>query len=894
MLLSESLRRSIAQEVAGVGKTAERSVPVAAAKIQIPVGISTALIRERLHALLNAAVTITPTGSPVTVVCAPAGAGKTTMVATWLRRWVECGDGYAAWVSLDAEDNDPVLLWSEILRALRASGAWDRGGPLELLTPPLGMPYAAFLATISAAFDQPRAPVVLVLDGIHEVSSTEAMRTLNLLLRHTPAMLRIVLVARFPPPLNLARLKVEGRLKDIDPNQLNFSAEEARLLYANEGIRLTKPELRLLMERTEGWPAGLRLAALTRDDAARPAAHLSSFTGDERVVADYLVEEVLARQSKDVQQFMLSTSVSQTFTAGLAAALSRQQNVGHILEYLERAGILICDRGQAQRWYRYHPLLGRCLRAELGRRRLSARHELHRIAADWFLAASDPLRAMGHAIASGDDDLVIHLVASHGLEQILKGRAGGLRNLLGTAPQRVLAKQSVSLVAAAAALDLGDLPSADRWLHRTTNRQPLRDQRLRALHATVRLHRALFQGDIEAALVKLKTTRAGQSGDRDADLLALFSRGVAASWTGDRQAAAADLQRALELAGEDHRDAVMLRCLVHLAAEGDLSQLSERAESALEFAESRGLAKTFRSAYLYTLLGVVAYQRLDDQRANQLCTLATNPADGPVDATVQLFAHTLRAMVNFDHADDPLAVAASVRRQWRQLSDRNLSPILVAYLVPACQRMALRVGDHGWAMELLQRADAILHPSGERTLLRATLHAHTGKVGLARRLLQPILHGQIRTIVTPTLVDAWVLEAHLAHRTADIQRAHQALSQAIALAAPHHIVRPFHESGQTIRGLLASGAGRFGQLEPFAAKVMAAIPAPVPDLTDGLTKREQALLAELPSMRTAEEIADSMFVSVNTVKTHLRGIYRKLGVNRRRDAITVARQRGLL
>lgn len=874
----------------------EGSMPVAAAKVQIPDSRFTTLIRDRLHTLLDAAVAISHAGSPVTVVCAPAGAGKTTMLATWVRRWVECGDGYAAWVSVDAEDNDPALLWSAILRALRASGGWERrGGPLDVLTPPHEGPYAAFLAAVNTAFDHPRAPVVLVLDGVHEICSAEAVHTLNLLLRHAPAMLRIVLVTRFPPPLNLARLKVEGRLREIDPSQLDFSTEEAGVLFASEGIHLTEPELDLLMERTEGWPAGLRLTAMSLDDAMRPADHINRFTGADRAVADYLVEEVLNRQPTEVQRFMLSTSVSQTFTAGLAAALCRQQNVGHILEQLERARILVCDRTQSQRWYHYHPLLGKCLRAELGRRRLSAQYELHRVAAGWFSAASIPLRALAHAIAARDDDLVTQLVASHGLEQILKGRSGGLHRILGSAPARVLARQSVTLVAAQSALVLGDLPTADRWLHRATaGHPPLRDQRLRTLYATVRLHRALLHGDIGAALVKLRATRAGQTGERDLDLLAIFSRGVAMAWTGDHDAAAADLRLALERATTDCRDGVALQSMVHLAAQGDLTQLGENAEAALEFAKSRGWTRTFRCAYLYTLMGVVAYQRVDDQRTHQLCTLATNLAGARVDPGTQLFADTLRALIMFENADDPPSVATAVRRKWRQLNNRNLSPILVAYLAPACQRMALRIGDHVWAMELVQQADAMLYPCGERTLLRATLHAHSGKVGLARRLLLTVLNGQHRTIVTSTLVDAWLLEACLAHRAAEFQRAHEALMRALALVAPHGIMRPFLESGHVIRDLLASGAGRFGRLEPFASKVFAAIPAPLPDLTDGLTNREQALLAELPSMRTVEEIADSLFVSANTVKTHLRGIYRKLGVNRRRDAITVARQRGLL
>jgi LuxR family maltose regulon positive regulatory protein len=893
MQLSEPLSHSVVRHVARLAKVVDPSMPVAAMKVRIPTATTTVLPRENLHALLDAAAGISADSGPVTVVCAPAGTGKTTMLASWARRRTECGDSYVAWVCLDSEDDDPILLWSAILRALRDSGAWERGGPLDALTPPPGEPYAAFLAGVIAAIDRLVKPIVLVLDDVHEVRSASAVRTLNFLLRYAPAMLRIVLATRFPPALNLARLMLEGRLREIGAGELAFSAEEARLLYAQEGIRLTDADLRLLMERTQGWPAGLRFAAMTLDGTVQPARQITGFTGDKRIVADYLIDEVLARQPKDVQQFMLSTSVTQSFTAGLAAVLSRQQNVGHILDHLERAGIVECAQDGSQRWYRYHPLLGRCLRAELGRRRLSDRHQLNRTAAGWFLAAGDPLRSIVHALAGRDDELVTRLVTDHGLEQILRGRSGRLRRILDTAPAHVLARQPVAFVAAEATLDLGDLPAADRWLRGLA--KAAHTQRSRAQLATVWLHRALVQGDIGAMLAKLQTTQAGHTGDHDLDLLALLHRGVAAAWTGNRQAAAADLQRAHDRATAEHRDAVALHSKVHLAAESDLTHLRELAESALRFAKSRGWARTSRCAYLYLLLGVVAYQQLDDQRARQLWTIAGSNRDGaPADPTIPLFARTLRAMVVFDHAEDPVSVTTTLQRQWQRVGDRNPSPALLAYVLPACQRMALRTGNQAWATELAERADALLYPCGERALLRAGLHAHTGRTRLARRLLESVLNGQDRTIVTPTLIDAWLLEAVLAHRIEDLQDAHEALARALAVAAPHHALRPFHEAGPTIRTLLADGAGRFGQLEPFAGTVLAGLPASAPDLTDGLTKREQALLAELPSMRTAEEIADSLFVSVNTVKTHLRGIYRKLGVNRRRDAITVARQRGLL
>lgn len=870
--------------------------PVAAAKVRAPAVPATTLVRERLHALLDAAVTGGDAGPPVTVVSAPAGAGKTAMLATWARARAEHRGECLAWVSLDSEDNDPVVLWAAILRALKASGAWEQSGSPETLIPAQRKPYAALPAAVITAFERLPRPAVLVLDGVHEVHSPDSVRTLNNLLRHLPPTLRVILATRFLPPLILPRLKLEGRLHEIGPDHLTFTTEEARELYANEGIALTDTELDMLMERTEGWAAGLRLAALTLADSAHPTERITGFTGDDRAVADYLVGEVLARQPEDVQQFMLATCVCATFTAGLAAALSRQDNAGQILDRLERTGIVLADG----RWYRYHPLLHSYLRAELGRRHIAARRELHQTAAAWFLTAGYPLRAMEHGIAAGDDNLVTKLVAKYGPEQILRGETARLRRILDTAPAHILARPSVGLVAAATALDLGDLLSADRYLRRLDSNgpHPLRTQRLRALHAIVRLYRSRAHGDLAGAFAALRGTRAGQTGDLDVDLLALVNRGIAAAWLGRHEASKIDLHRALELATAEQRDAVVLECQTHLAAsaaaDGDLAEMSERAGFALDLAQRRGWTDTARCAFLYTLLGAEAYERLELDAARQLATLATELMAEPTDPTIELFAHTLQAAVTLDESANPHDVVANLRAHWQRLRGKPIAPALLAYAGPTQQRMALRVGEYGWAVEVLERVEDLLVPSGERALLRAILHAHKGKVSSTRRLLAPLVGGKVRTVVAHTVIEAWLLEAHLADRLTDGHRAHEALTAALTLAEPQHALRPFRDAGQSIRTLLAQGAGRFGRLEPFATRVLAALPARVPDPTDALTEREQALLAELPSMRTAEEIASTLFVSVNTVKTHLRGIYRKLGVSHRRDAITVARQRGLL
>ncbi|TCO47382.1 LuxR C-terminal-related transcriptional regulator [Actinocrispum wychmicini] len=855
-------------------------ISVASAKVTMPVTASTMVIRDRLEVLVDAAVA----RRALTVVCAPAGTGKTTMLAGWARRRMDRGDMYVAWMSVDCEDNDSALLWLALLRALKCSGAWRDECPLDGLIPPNGESYAAFVNAVIAAFDGLDKPMILVVDGVHDVRSADAVHTLDLLLRHLPSTLRLVLATRFPPPLMLPRLKLEGRLAQIGPDELTFTRDEARLLYANEGVRLTETALDLVMERTEGWAAALRVAVLTAADASVGVAE------DDRAMAEYLTAEIFGRQSRDVQWFMLTTSACRAVSADLAVALSGQQNAGQVLDLLDRTGIMVPDRGMAPGWYRYHPLLRGYLWAELGRRGTAAQQHQNRVAAGWFAGHDDPLGAVEHGIAAGDDDRASRLLAKTGLELVLKGQSGRLCEIVRTVPEHVGRRPSVALVAAAASLDSGDVATAERFL-RGLGKLPTR--RLQALHAAVQVHRSRLLGD--AADVQAHT---GRTGDRDVDLLALVNRGIAHAWTGRHGPADADLRSALTVANAEQRDAIALECQVHLAGmavvRGDLTELRGHTTAALELATARGWTGTSRSAYLYTLLGVEAYQRLDDEGARRHAARAMELMAPNVDPTIDLSTCTLWAMISYDAAKDPHRVATALHRLWQRLDGKAVSPALVAYTAPTRQRMALRVGETQWAIDVIDHMDSLTTARGESALLRAILNAHKGRISTTRRLLAPVLDGQTRVLLTSTLIDAWLLEAHLADRCDMANRAHEALCRALTLAAPHRVMRPFREAGYSVRDLLVRDAGRFGRLEPFATDVRDRLPVSVPTVTDGLTEREQELLTELPSMRTAGEIAETMFVSVNTVKTHLRGIYRKLGVSQRRDAISVARERGLL
>ncbi|MFE0024957.1 LuxR C-terminal-related transcriptional regulator [Amycolatopsis sp. NPDC059021] len=861
-------------------------------KLAPPAPACAVLDRDRLFAALDKA-----TGgdvSSVTLLNAPAGSGKTVLLDSWLRRRSRSRvpAEHVVWISLDADDNDVFSLWSSLFRALSHSVSTRD-------SPPRDAPVHECVAAFIDACRELARPVLLILDNVHELSAPDAIESVNILLRYLPAGVRVVLATRFPPPLILPRLRLEGRLREITPHQLNFTKREAETLLAGHDLALTETELDAALERTEGWAAGLRFLALSVTAASDTGRTIRAFTGDDRLLADYLSEEVVGPQPAHIRDFLLSTSVCPDVTGELATRLTGQENSGQILDTLTRTNSLVTRHGRDGSRYRCHPLLRDYLRAELTRRHPRAYRKLHRSAAEWFTHSGDVLTALEHGIAARDEELISRYLQRFGLQTVLKGHGARLRTLLDAMPEHVLARPQVALVAAVTALDAHDVTGADRCLGRVDNSaQPLRSARLRALHAVTALYRAGYGGKLDEAFAELGATTAGDTGDLDLDLLALVNRGTAALWLGDLTNAVADLELAVQTATVEERDAVRLHCEIHLAglagARGDLAELTERTGAARQLARARGWDETERCALLYAILGAAAYERLDDERARRFAGRADRLLPPEVEPTTELFAVTLKAAVEFGDAEDPHAIVETLRGLGKRLAAETLAPSLVAYTAPIEQRLALRVGEPTWAAEVIERHRHLLAPYAEHALLIASLHVHRGKTGAARRRLQPVLDGQIRPLVAHTLIDAWLLEALLADQACELNRAHEAISRALDLATAPRALRPFHTAGRHIRELLVRGSGRFGRADEFADTVLRMLPADSVAPVDPLTCRELELLTELPSMRTTEQIADSLFVSVNTVKTHLRGIYRKLGVNHRRDAVVAARRRGLL
>jgi LuxR family transcriptional regulator, maltose regulon positive regulatory protein len=898
-----------------------RSGGLLGTKLAVPLPRWRPVPRPRLLDLLDAG-----TRGPLTLLAAPAGAGKTVLLASW----VAAGrpGGQVAWVTVDPGDDDPVRFWAHVVAALRDGGAVAGDGPLAGLDPSHGVD-ERFLVLLVNGLAELARPVVLVLDDLHEAAGAALATGLRFVLRHAPPQLRVVVATRVDPALSLHRLRVVGQLTEIRVAELAFTPTEAGELFTGLGVDLPDGELRSLWRRTEGWAAGLRLAAMSLHGHPDPVRFVAEFAGDDRAVAGYLVEEVLARQPTEAQEFLLRTCIAEQLCGGLADALTGRADGERMLARLERDHAFTTGLGPSRTWYRYHPLFAELLRAELRHGQPAEVPELNRRAAAWHAANGLVAEAVRHALAGGDVDGAAALLAAHWLAMVVDGRAATLRDLLGRLPvERVLTDRELAVVAAVARLALGELAEADAWLRLAEAAEPSRTRRPESEWAwsLAVLLRSRAYGDVEQArsaaaellAPRRKGARARPVGEEDRQALVRCLLGAAELWGGRLDDAAAHLEEGRAAAGRTGRTCLALGATSHLAlleaVRGRLDRAALLAREAADLAGRRGCSAPPELACAELALAGVAYQR--DDLGGALGTLeraaraASTGRDRPVGLAVALMEARLAASGT---RQDAVHGLQRLRRALRDTGGWRPPPLLAAGVRLAEARLLLASGAETTAVALLHSGDGTQPgalPGAETTVL-ARLRLAKGDPAGAATTVAPVLGGQASPAPrTTTLIEARLVDAVAHRKLAHHDAAAGSLERALDLAAPEGFRRPFAEGGAPVRALLADHlhrgtahaalAGELleGLLGRVAAPSAPAEPAGgqpvVPALVEPLSEREQVVLRYLPSMLSAGEIADELYVSVNTVKTHIKSIYRKLDANRRWDAVRRARSLHLL
>jgi LuxR family transcriptional regulator, maltose regulon positive regulatory protein len=868
-------------------------VSTAAPRLRPPSTSGTELPRERLLCWLDRAPT------PVTLVCGHAGAGKTSLLAAWATAATRDGE-LVAWYGLDRFDDDPGLLWEGILDALRSTGVFPPTSDLHDLVGSPNQVTGAFVDTVVGAVEALGSPIWLVLDDVHVLSNPEAVGSLALLARGASPAFHLILVSRSDPPIGLPRLRVEGRLRELRGEDLAFTLEETTAYLVGQGLDLPSTSIQTLQGRTEGWAAGVRIAALALAGSDDRCALVERFGGDDHAVADYLVTEVLANVSDDRREFLLRTSVCSLLRVDLARELSGREDAGGVLDELERDHVFTQRQGRTREAYRYHELFRTYLLAELRRVHPALERDLHRAAAAWHAGHGETLQAIEHLVRGRRIADLPEVIGPDGIGAVLDGHTTVMADILAAVEPKDRSEPAVALLGAATWLELGDLDAADRW---SAGLDPAAtevtgDPALAALAATVAVWRARSTDRVEDALDRLEATSAGATGVEAYDLLALHERGVARLYVGRYEDAVEDLARAARLARVTGRVALQLSCRSFLAgARACRSQLvasRAEAEAALELAERRGWAGSQAAAHAHLLVGWSAYLQADHELASAHAQLGMASLGPLVDPDVELGVRSLDLVVAAD-GDAPYETLRAYREAFERLAGSQMAPALLAYAAPLVLRICLDLGERNWAQLVAERTSAALPDPGETALLRGMLLHDAGRFDAARAALGPVVRGEARCHVVTTEVHVLSLAADLELRRAAGTLAHDLIVSAVELAADEEVVRPFLDRQGALE-LLAAGRGRFGRREPFVERVLAAAPplaAPGHD-AHRLTPGELAVLGELPSLLSLREIAEARAVSVNTVKTHLRSVYRKLGVDGRREAVEVGRRRGLL
>jgi LuxR family maltose regulon positive regulatory protein len=885
-------------------------LPLLASKLVAPSMPGRVVERPRLFELLDTGVERT-----LTLVAALAGSGKTMLLTSWMS--AVSPPGPVAWLSLDHSDNDPVRFWTYMLAALCRSGAVPADGGLQDLLPsPQGDD--ALLPMLLHGLEELASPVVLVLDDVHELTEPRVLHGIDFLVRHAPPQLRLVLSARADPPLPLHRLLISGQLTQLRAADMAFTVPEVDELFAGYDYRsrLSDDDLAVLQARTEGWAAGLRLAAVSMQHQPDLHRYVMELAGDDRSLAGYLVAEVLDQQPVELRSFLLRTCVVDQLSGELADALTGRDDGERTLARLERANAFVVAVGSRREWYRYHPLFAELLRYELRREAPHEVTELRRRAARWYAGHGLPVDAVQQAVAVRDWGHAADLIAEHGLRLALKGQDQAFRDLLDQLPADVarLDPEFAVLRAAERIASSDDGAEASLRLAREQERMLADDRRPRftLVLAICRLLRARRAGDLDEVLAAGREALAAQShlGDgpdlrnlaSTARAVALADLGTAELWTGELDAAEGHLQAGHAAALGVGLDDVQLDCLSTLALlqaiGGRLSLAVLAGEAALGFA---GQHPGGPSAVARALLALawVHYEQDDLAIAAGYLERASEGAAGTPDRPLRVAIKLMRGRLR-DAQADPAAALAELGAVRRDLAGWDPPRLVSCWLATAEAQLQLVAGDTDSAIALGALAGSEPGAALEAVALARQQLAEDDPAGTVRTL-SPFLDGSKPAADLDTRIRAWLLHALANHALDNVDQAAASLRQAVDLAEPEEHRRIFLDAGAPGRALVARYRHWIDASWPFLDELALASldPAPtvvsaMPVLIESLSERERAVLRYLPTMLTFVEIGSELYISVNTTKSHVRNIYRKLGVVGRRDAVRRARQLQLL
>jgi LuxR family maltose regulon positive regulatory protein len=925
--------------------------PLLAAKLHIPRLRPNLVPRRRLTDRLDEALRL---GHRLLLICAPAGFGKTTLLSEWV---AVCGTPLA-WLSLDSSDNDLARFWAYAVAALQTIHEGIGESILTVLQSPQLPTIESLLPALINEIAEIPDPFALILDDFYMITDQRIHDAVTFLLNNLPSPMHLVLSSRDDPPWPLARLRARSEMTELREADLRFTRKETtQFLNQVMELGLSPEDVAALDARTEGWIAGLQMAAISMRGHRRTqgvpdlTAFIKAFTGSHRFILDYLGQEVLDQQSSATQQFLLETSILERMTAPLCDTVrfgdvrmpgspartdvTDSHDSQGMLIRLEQANLFLVPLDDERRWYRYHHLFRDLLRSRLGQTYPDRVSVLHRRASEWYEENGLIPEAVGHALEAEDFERVAHLVQGNALAMLDDGELGTLVRRLDALPDELLRSQSwLSLAKAWSHVYTGPLDAVEPQLNaaeRALADGKQRDEGVADTHRDV-AQRVADEQQILAQITAIRTVVASMSGDharalelahQALELLpegALMVRGLveaagasALRQTGRLAAAAQAYARAATVSQAAAGRHIAVYALCELASlrlfQGQLHKAATAYRDALALTEAH-LERTGRrplvSGYISAQLSQVLLEWNDLDGAIQharegvrLCQ-QWGTADAVVFGCVDL-ARVLQALGDTSGALDAIQKAKAAAKE--------LSPWFVDQVTAAEVRLRLALGDVAgaseWAQESGLRVDDELIFDRElmyRALVRILIAQDRSDDAL--KLLERLLRMAEPAGAMGCVLEMLILRAMAHQARGEDDEALVALERALLFAEPEGYVRTFVAEGAPMGRLLWTAVGR-GISSQYASQLLAALETELGDreqkaeplpllLEEPLSEREMDVLRLLPTNLSTPEMAEELIISVNTVRHHVKNIYRKLDVHTRMDAIGRAKRLGLL
>jgi len=853
----------------------------------------------------------------LTLVSAAAGFGKTTLLSTWIAQ----RDVVAAWVSLDDHDDDPVRFWAYTIAALQTIWPGVGTGAAEILQAPQPPAIEGVLTELlnDVACQEGRA--VLVLDDYHVIQETAIHQGVAFLVEHAPPQLLLILASRTDPPLPLPLLRARRQLLEVRAEDLRFTDSEADAFFNTVmGLALASEDVAALETLTEGWAAGLQLAALSIREVSDVGALVASFSGGHRYVFDYLAHEVIDRQRPELRCFLMQTAVLDRLNGGLCDAVTGLEDGQRVLEQLEQANLFVVPLDRERRWYRYHHLFSDFLRSLLERYETpQAIAALHLRACDWHAARGDLPDAIQHALVAQDSDRAAALITEAVADMFLRSELLTLLRWLRALPEELLAQDLLLSIAAAwAHLATGNSDMAETHVQRV--------ERLIGVSPDSAWETPDLSPEVRSALAEVSSLRASLSFnlmDLDAvrrytrlvgvyladdldqcvlntrlsiESVAAFNLALAYEYSGESGEAMAAFEAAVELLRQDQNHHLISMTESHLAQlqvkSGQLRAAGATYDAACQ-SVGEWPSRSPLSGLAFVGMGRLLYEWNELDRARELLQQGLDLGKQWSHWEILFLGYASLIDVALARGDD--ATALAILDEWHSEAKRIEVQLAMPVFYAHRALILMRTGRLGEALEWassfgIPGDGEIPYAMEDQALILARICVAGGDLDRAVRLLMRLRAGAEGGGRQGRLIQTGALESLLLDAQGDSPGALEVLTQALTLAQPEGYLRTFVDLGEPMQRLLE----RVTSLPDYTARLLTADAAPqerpVQDgLMEPLSERELDVLALMAEGMTNQQIADRLFISINTVKTHAKSLYGKLSVRNRAQATLRAR-----